>query len=76
MKSNTLKQLREKNHLTLQDMATKIAVSKPYYWQIENGKRRLSYELAVKISAVLGKTPDEIFLESKLTKSEQTPSSA
>ncbi|MGO4498848.1 helix-turn-helix transcriptional regulator [Paenibacillus sp. 2RAB27] len=76
MKSNTLKQLREENDLTLQDMATKIAVSKPYYWQIENGKRRLSYELAVKISTVLGKTPDEIFLESKLTKSEQTSSSA
>ncbi|MDR6880389.1 helix-turn-helix transcriptional regulator [Bacillus sp. 3255] len=76
MQSNTLKQLRVENALTLQDMATKVAVSKPYYWQIENGKRRLSYELAVKISAVLGKKPDEIFLESKLTKSEQKSTSA
>lgn len=57
---------------TLQDVADEIGVSKPYYYMIENGKRGLSYELAVKISAVFGKKPDDIFLPDELTKSEQS----
>lgn len=59
-----LKEERERSGKTLQEVADIIGVSKPYYWQVENGKRGLSYELAVKISNVFGKTPDEIFLRS------------
>ena len=65
-----LKEIREKFDKTHQDVADLIGVSKPYYWQIENGKRGLSYELAVKIASVFGKTPDEIFLTEELTKTE------
>lgn len=64
MKRYKLKEIREKNNLTYQQVAELIGITKPYYWQIENGKRGLSYELAVKIAAVYKTTPDDIFLES------------
>jgi len=66
-----LKSIREGARKTHQDVADEVGVSKPYYWQIENGKRGLSYELAVKIAAVFNKKPDEIFLPEELTKTEQ-----
>lgn len=65
-----LKEIREDKEKTHQEVADEIGVSKPYYWQIENGKRGLSYELAVKIAGVFGKNPDDIFLPTELTKSE------
>lgn len=43
-----LKKVRLENHMTLEQVAKEIHVSTPFYWQIENGKRGLSYELAVK----------------------------
>ncbi|WLR54317.1 helix-turn-helix transcriptional regulator [Mesobacillus subterraneus] len=62
MQLNKLKEIREKENLTYQQVAELIGVTKPYYWQIENGKRGLSYELAIKIAAVYNTTPDKIFL--------------
>lgn len=66
-----LKETREEYEKTHQEVADAVGVSKPYYWQIENGKRGLSYDLAVRIASVFGKKPDEIFLLDELTKSEQ-----
>lgn len=66
-----LKQIREDSGKTHQEVADQIGITKPYYWQIENGKRGLSYDLAVKIAAVFNKTPDEIFLSIELTEKEQ-----
>lgn len=71
MVRGNLKKIREEQEKTHQEIADAIGVSKPYYWQIENRKRGLSYELAVKIAAVFGKTPDDIFLPDELTKTEQ-----
>lgn len=68
---STLKNFRINYNLTYQEIADNIGVSKPYYWQIENGKRGLSYELAVKIAAVFKTNPDSIFLNDELTTSEQ-----
>lgn len=62
MELKNLKCIRLQHKLTYQDVAEQIGVSKTYYWHIENGKRGLSYEMAVKIAAVFGKKPDEIFL--------------
>jgi len=56
-----LKELREKNNYTYQDMAEKIGICKAYYWQIENGNRNLYYDLAKKIANVFGLKPDDIF---------------
>jgi len=56
-----LKKIRKKHNLTHQEMADKLNVSKPFYWQIENNKRRLSYDMAFKIAAIFKTTPDKIF---------------
>lgn len=63
-----LKEIRESNDLTQQDMADEIGVSKGYYSLIENSKRGLSYDTAQDIAAVFGLKPDDIFLDTKLTK--------
>lgn len=70
MKLEKLKNMRESENLTYQQVADKVGISKEYYWMIENGKRRLTYELAVKIAQVFKSNPDYIFLESELTRSE------
>lgn len=58
-----LKELRKKERLTCQDMAKKLNISKPFYWQIENGKRRLTYVMAIRIANILRKKPDYIFYD-------------
>ncbi len=64
-----LKELREIRNETLEDVAKNIGISAQFYWMIENGKRNLSYKLAVKIANHYGVEPDDIFLENYLTKS-------
>ncbi len=62
-----LKKLREQKKYTYNDMAKLLKISKPYYWQIENNKRGLSYQMAVNISHIFNLKPDEIFLDEVLT---------
>jgi putative transcriptional regulator len=56
-----LKKLREVKRLSCQDMADKLKMSKSFYWQIENSKRRLSYITAMKIAKIFNMKPDDIF---------------
>lgn len=56
-----LKELRIKHHYSCHDMANILDISKTFYWQIENGKRRLSYDMAKNIAAIFGLKPDDIF---------------
>lgn len=56
-----LKKIRIKKGLTCGDMALKLGISKPFYWQIENDKRNLSYRMAVKIASIFKMKPDDIF---------------
>ena len=58
-----LKAIRAKNKFTCEYMADHLNISKPFYWQIENGKRRLSYKMAVRIAKVFNLKPDDIFYE-------------
>lgn len=60
---NKLKQMRYKNNMTLQEVADKIGISKAFYCQLENGKRRMLYETAVKIASVFNVKPDYLFYE-------------
>ncbi len=62
---NTLKELREKNNLSYEDMAQKLGISKSYYWQIEHKNRRLYYEMAKDIAEIFGLKPDDIFFDEK-----------
>ncbi len=58
-----LAKIREEKGISYQDMATKLGISKCYYWQIEHKKRRLYYDLAKKIANIFEMKPDEIFFD-------------
>lgn len=60
---NTLRELRRVNNLTSKQMAEKLGISKAFYSQIENRTRRLSYDMAIKISKIFNSKPDKIFYE-------------
>lgn len=56
-----LKIIRKENGLTVYDMADKLGITASFYSQIENKKRRLFYDMAVRIANIFNKRPDEIF---------------
>ena len=58
-----LRELRLKNKFTNQFMADELGISKPFYCQIEHGQKRLSYNIAVKISKIFNLKPDDLFYE-------------
>lgn len=58
-----LKQIRNQNKYTTKIMAEKLGISKPFYSQIENQNRRLTYEMAIKISNIFNLKPDDIFYD-------------
>lgn len=62
----TLKQYRQKYNYSFRKMAELLGISKTYYWQIENKKRRLSYNMAIKIALLFEQKPDTIFYEDSL----------
>ena len=58
-----LKKFRNKNNLTLQEVANRVGISKAFYCQLENGKRRMLYETAVSIASVFNVKPDYLFYD-------------
>lgn len=58
-----LKKVRIQNNLSYEDMAKKLEISKCYYWQIEHKKRRLYYDMALKIADIFELKPDDLFYE-------------
>lgn len=58
-----LKELREENGITSDYISKILNISKAFYSQIENGRRRLSYDMAVKISKIFDMKPDELFYD-------------
>ena len=58
-----LTEIRKKNKYSYQYMANMLGISKPFYWQIENNKRRLSYIMAIRISEIFNMKPDELFYD-------------
>ena len=61
MMYSKLKKIRIKNNMTLVDVANRVGISKAFYCQLENGKRRLLYETAIKIASVFNVKPDYLF---------------
>ena len=57
-----LKKIRKKYSYTIYDMGKKLGISGNFYSLIENKKRRLFYDMSVKISKIFGLKPDDIFL--------------
>lgn len=58
-----LQKVRKENGYNMADMAKALNISKAFYCQLENGKRRLNYEMAIKIAKVFQTKPDELFYE-------------
>jgi len=56
-----LKEIRKKNKYTIYDMAKILNITPSFYSQIENKKRRLFYDTALKISSIFNMKPDELF---------------
>lgn len=67
-----LKELRIKDRFSYKAIADMLHISKTYYWQLEHGQRRLSYDMAVKIAAIFHMRPDELFLEETLKRQEES----
>ena len=61
--NKNLKKIRKKHKYTIKQMSILLNISKPYYSQIENCKRGLSYDMALKISNIFNMKPDELFYE-------------
>ena len=58
-----LKQARQKKGYTTTYIAEHLGISKPFYSQLENDKRTLSYKMAIKIADVLNTKPDKLFYD-------------
>lgn len=56
--NDRLREARETEKLTQEELGRKIGKSKQWISELERGNIRLTYEYAVIISAVYGKTPD------------------
>lgn len=61
-----LKEYRLKRNYSCETMARKLGISKTYYWQIEQGKRRITYDMALKLSDIFNTTPDTLLYEDTL----------
>ena len=58
-----LRQARLKKGYTTKYMAEQLEISKPFYSQLENDRRTLSYIMAIKIADILKTKPDKLFYD-------------
>ena len=56
-----IKELRKEYDYSIYDMAELLDITAAYYSQLENKKRRLFYDMAVKLAAIFDLKPDELF---------------
>lgn len=61
-----LKEHRLHKNYSCQTMARKLGISKTYYWQIEQGRRRITYDLAIQLAEIFQTTPDTLLYEDTL----------
>lgn len=62
-----LREARERAGLTQQELADIVGIDRASYSNIELGKRNPSLEVAIKISKVLGKDVNDIFLINRVS---------
>ena len=56
-----LYRIRKEKGYTMEYMSQKLGIGKAHYCLLENKKRRISYDMAVKIAAVFNLKPDDLF---------------
>ncbi len=52
--------LRERQGVSLKQLADKIGVSKSYIWKLEQGKRMPNVVMVIKIADIFGATTDQL----------------
>lgn len=67
-KTNWLRPICKEHKISLVDLGRRINKSKQYMTELNKGRIRLSYELAVQIAGALETTPDTLFLHSESSK--------
>ena len=55
--------MRTRKNYTLKKLGKRLGFTKQYMWDIEDGRKTLSYKMAYKISKVLETSPDDLFLD-------------
>ncbi len=63
MRNNKLKSLRALNHLTQQDLANAVGVSRQTIYAIEKGEYNPTLDLCIKICKFFGVTLNDLFWE-------------
>ncbi len=61
MKRQKLISLRKEYGYSQYDMAKKLNITQSHYNQIENGKKKIFYDFAIKIAKIFHLKPDDIF---------------
>ena len=56
-----LKKIRRKKGFTQKQIAEKLNITVSFYSQIENMKKRLYYDTAIKIADIFNMRPDQLF---------------
>lgn len=59
--TDKLKEIRKKKGFTQKQIAEQLDITISFYSQIENRKKRLYYDTAIKIAAIFNMRPDELF---------------
>jgi len=72
----TLREICKEYGITLTELGRRIGKSKQYMSELGKQRIRLRYDMAVKIAAALGTTPDQLFLpeESRNIRTTETAS--
>lgn len=60
--NNNITKLREKKGITQAELARRLEVSTPFINRVENGKKKCSVKMALRISEILDCTLNDIFL--------------
>ena len=63
--TDKLKKLRKKKGITQKQIAEKLDITVSFYSQIENKKKKLYYDTAIKIADIFNMHPDDIFYSKK-----------
>lgn len=58
-----LEKMRKKQGITIVELAKRLGKTSQYIWDIEDGRRNLSYKMAFEIALILDVKPDDLFLE-------------
>lgn len=56
-----LKKIRKDYGYTIYDMGRLLDVTASFYSQLENGKKRLFYDMSIRIADIFSMRPDDLF---------------